>query len=432
MSQKTKRALIIAYYWPPSGGGGVQRWLKMVRYLPDFGITPVVVCPDNPDYPILDPTLSSDIPEGLETIRIPILEPYRVIRSLTGRKNKSIAAGFVSEGKKGNLIKILGWARGNFLIPDARKFWVRPSIKRLKRYLDQNPVDVIITTGPPHSVHLIGLGLRQMTGTPWVADMRDFWADMDHADLFRMSKRAIAAHLAMERKVISAADRVVCASPGMALHYSNVSKSTPQVVTNGYDERDFQNKPRKDNSAFIVGHYGTLGADRFTPVLWEALEELILENPEFRKRLRIELVGPTDESTLMRVKSGELSGFLTYTPYVNHQAAIERMCQASLLLLVVNENASEKGRLTGKIFEYIASETPMLGIGLPDSDPGTMLAQSGRGRMFSRSDKEGIKNHLKEVFEGAAANTAKPSFAQSFTRRKLAEKYAEIIRSLVK
>jgi len=427
-----KRVLVVAYYWPPSGGGGVQRWLKMVRYLPDFGITPVVVCPANADYPILDPTLVSDVPSGLETIRIPIFEPYRLLRKLTGRKSKNISAGFVSEGKKGPLIGLLGRIRGNFIIPDARKFWVRPAVCRLKTYLTTNPVDVIITTGPPHSVHLIGLALRQSTGKPWIADMRDFWLDMDHSDLFAMGPRAKAAHAALEKKVISNADRVICTTEGMASHYSNQSREAAICITNGFDTADFINRPKRDYDHFVIGHYGTLGADRYTPSLWEALEELVAENSAFARKLRIEMIGPTDGSTLMRIQSGLPTDKLTYVPYVPHKEAVEHMCRAALLLLVVNDNSSENARLPGKIFEYIASESPILGIGVPDSDAGRLVEQSGRGHIYHRMDKAGIKSHILNCFLSADKFEADKQFTARFTRHVLAENYATIIRTISK
>lgn len=425
-----KRVLVVAYYWPPSGGGGVQRWLKMVRYLPQFGITPVVACPANADYPILDHTLLGDVPPKLETIHIPIFEPYRLLRKLTGRKSKSISAGFVSEGKKGTLIGLLGRIRGNFIIPDARKFWVRPAVRRLKAYLADHPVDVIITTGPPHSVHLIGLALRQATGTPWIADMRDFWLDMDHSDLFAMGPRAKAIHAALEKKVISGADRVICTTEGMAHHYSQFSREAAACITNGFDSADFTNRPARDSDTFIIGHYGTLGADRFTPALWEAVEELASENAEFARKLRIEMIGPTDGTTLMRIQSGPLAIRLLHVPYVPHMQAVELMCRAGLLLLAVNDNSSENARLPGKIFEYIASESPILGIGMPDSDAGRLLEQSGRGHMYHRTDKAGIKSHILHCFLNADGFEADKGFTDRFTRQMLAGNYATIIRTL--
>src|SRR5690606_21078826 len=353
------------YYWPPSGGGGVQRWLKMSRFLPEFGIEPVICRPENADYPLLDETFENEVNPNLEVISVPIFEPFRAVRNLLGQKQKKgISAGFISEGRKSRLVQIMGYARGNYIIPDARKFWVRPVVKRLEEYLKQNPVSAIITTGPPHSVHFIGERLKQKTGVHWIADFRDYWSDMDHAVLFQLGDRAKRKHANLEKEVAHGADQMVVVTPTMAEFYSKLSGKKVEVVTNGFDDADFELPVEESKSQFVVGHYGTLGADRFSPVLWDVLEELMDGNPDFAQHLKIELVGPTDGKTLHYIRNSKLSEKLEYIQYTEHADAVQRMRSAGMLLLMVNNNSSAKGRLPGKIFEYLATQKPILGIGL--------------------------------------------------------------------
>jgi len=427
-----ERVLVITYYWPPSGGGGVQRWLKMVQFLPEFGIEPVVCHPANPDYPLIDETFLKEIPGELETVPVPIFEPFRAVRNLLGKKKKrGISAGFIADGKPGKMVKILGYIRGNFFIPDARKFWVKPAVKQLESYLKSHPVKAIITTGPPHSVHFIGEQLRRKTGIPWIADFRDYWSDMDHADLFQLSARAKASHARMEERVARNADLMVAVTPTMADFYSKLLGREVALVTNGFDEADFELPVEMRNDHFVIGHYGTLGADRFTPVLWDTLLALCKENPDFDKKLRIELVGPTDATTINYIKSGPLADKLDFVPYAVHAEALQRMRSATVLLLQLNQNTSEAGRLPGKIFEYLATGRPILGIGMPDSDAGRMLTESGCGKMFERGDEAGMKSFLKAAFERKQTERPDETLISQFTRRSLAGKYAALIRELV-
>lgn len=425
------RVLIITYYWPPSGGGGVQRWLKMTRFLPEFGVEPVVCHPENPDYPLVDETFLAEVPKELETVKVPIFEPFRAVRKLLGKKSKpGISAGFISEGKPAKMVKLLGYIRGNFVIPDARKFWVKPAVKHLEAYLREYPVQAIITTGPPQSVHFIGEQLQRKTGIPWIADFRDFWSDMDHADLFQLGNRALRTHARMEKRVVQNASRVVAVTPTMAEFYSKMRGASVDLITNGYDASDFEQPVAPRTDQFFLGHYGTLGADRFTPLLWDMLAGLCQENAEFNRRLRIELIGPTDASTLNCIRQGPLSDKLDYVHYTTHEDAVQHMRSVGVLLLQLNQNTSESGRLPGKIFEYMASGRPILGTGLPDSDAGRLLRESGCGQMFEREDDAGMKEFILDAFGQKLPFSPDTTYVEQFTRRALAGKYTELLQEV--
>lgn len=425
------RALIITYYWPPSGGGGVQRWLKMTRFLREYGIEPVVCVPDDPDYPVLDESLLAEIPEGVEIIRVPVFEPFRAVRTLLGKRNKKeLSVGFIEGEKTGWLTRVLGYIRGNYIIPDARKFWVKPLVKILAQYLQNHPADVLISTGPPHSVHLAGAALKRNTGIRWVADFRDFWKDMDHIEHFQMGERALKKHASLELKVLREADRVVAVTPTMAERYSALAGREVDLITNGFDERDFEQAARPKDDEIVIGHFGTLGADRFTPAFWDALAALLDEHATLRDKLRIALYGPTDASTLQYIRQSSLSAHLDYRQYVSHAEAVEAMRTSRLLLLVLNDNNSELGRLPGKIFEYLASAVPVLGLGSVQSDASLLLQETGCGQMLERQDDAGIRSYLETVLLGESSHQPKREVIGQYTRRALAEKYADLLKGV--
>ena len=232
-----KRVLIISYYWPPSGGAGVQRWLKFSKYLRDFGWEPVIYTPENPEYPEIDESLFKDIPIGTEVIKRPIWEPYNAYRRFTGqKKEEKIQAGFLSVKKKNHILEIISvWIRGNLFIPDARVFWIKPSIRFLLKHLATHPVDAIVSTGPPHSMHLIGLGIRKKLNIPWLADFRDPWTTIDFYHQLHLTRQADKKHHRLEKAVLSGADHVTIISWNCALDLNGILPRKYDVITNGFD-----------------------------------------------------------------------------------------------------------------------------------------------------------------------------------------------------
>ncbi|MEO0900708.1 MAG: glycosyl transferase family 1, partial [Bacteroidota bacterium] len=194
-----QKVLVIVYYWPPAGGPGVQRWLKFVKYLPHFEIEPIVYIPENPSYPIVDTNLVKEIPEDVQILKQPIREPYAFASLLSKKKTKSISSGMIPEKKASPLAKFLLWVRGNFFIPDARKLWVKPSIRFLSKVIEENNIETIISTGPPHSLHLIGLGLKQQHNVQWIADFRDPWTSIGYHKKLNLTQSSQKKHKYLEK-----------------------------------------------------------------------------------------------------------------------------------------------------------------------------------------------------------------------------------------
>lgn len=430
-----KKVLIIVYYWPPAGGGGVQRWVKFVKYLRDFGWEPIVYAPENPDYPLLDPSLAKEVPPDVEVVRHPIWEPYRIYQYLMGKKGQQTHAGFISQGGKPSLkSRIIHFIRGNFFIPDARTFWVKPSVRFLSQYLKEHPVDALITTGPPHSMHLIGLGLRRKTGIPWLADFRDPWVNMDNLDEFQFTRWVFNQHQRLERQVLSEADRVATVAPFMATEYEKIRHKQVDVLTNGFDEEDIVVDKELAHPRFVIGHYGTFGKDRNPHVLWKALQGLVEELPSMKTVLTIEVVGPTDGAVFADIEAHGLKEWVSYTDYLPHAEAIERMKAASVLLLLLNQNTNMESRLTGKIYEYMAVQKPILGLGTTTSDPSKVLTQTGTGEMIDYQDEAGIKRYLLQAFQRfrRGEHWVKPEGIQVYTRRAITRQLAGVLDAMCK
>ena len=297
MSSK-KKVLIITYYWPPAGGPGVQRWLKFSKYLRDYDIEPVIYTIDNPTYPILDSSSENDIPQGIEVLKQPIFELNSIL-SFFGVHNKKESAGFLNP-KPTLFGKMIQYIRANFFIPDARKFWIQPSVKFLSNYLKNHKIDAIISTGPPHSVHLIGLKLKKQLGIRWISDFRDPWTEIDYFKQLPLTKKATNKHHQLEQEVLVNSDMTIVVGETMKQRYLKYTSSI-EVITNGFDT--IQNSlPQKLDSNFSITHVGSMNSDRNPQILWDVLKEICDSNSDFKKDLRIKFIGKIDDSVLQDVK----------------------------------------------------------------------------------------------------------------------------------
>lgn len=401
MDRKQRRkVLLLTYYWPPSGGAGVQRWLKMTKYFHEFGWDPIVYCPSNPEAPIEDKTLLSDIHPDLEVIQQPVWEPYTIYKRFLGeKKTKKVNASFLRENKKPKFRENLAvWVRGNFFIPDARKFWVGPSVRFLSNYLEQNKVDAIVSTGPPHSLHLIGQQLHQSAGLPWVADFRDPWTNIDYYKHLKLSGWADRKHHKLERSILETASAVVTVGSTWAKELEELGAPKVNVVMNGFDTSDNTTTPKQEFSRFQILHLGAINGDRNHLAFWAALSELKKEIPSFQSDLELKLIGKNDYQVLEAIEKYDLHTSLTVEAYIPHSEVFENLREAYLLYLPVSLH-NAKGMLTGKVYEYLCSRRPIVAVGEQDSDLSELLNESKGGRLFQFDDKQAIKEHLLKQYE---------------------------------
>ena len=426
-----KKVLILTYYWPPSGGGGVHRNLKYAKYFREFGWEPVIYTAEDADYPSIDESLFKDVPEGIEVVKRKIWEPYNVYRKFVGiKKDKKIYSGFISENKKmGFTQRVSIWIRGNFFIPDARKFWIKPSIRHLKKYLKQNPVDAIISSGPPHSMHLIGLGIKKSMNIPWVADFRDPWTNIDFYDQLQLSRRADRKHRKLEQSVLKSADQVVTVSWHWADDFKELGAPGIQVITNGFDEDDFKVDASPDPNEFSIAHIGSLNKDRNPPVLWEALKELCEEVDGFREKLVIRLVGNTDISVRGELDRLGIMDRADFKDYMPHKEVLKMQKESQVLLLLMNDTPNVLGVVPGKLFEYMASGRPLLAIGPKNGDSARIITESKAGKVCGFKEKEAMKDAIRGMF--AAYQAGKLSVDSEditkYSRRSVTGNMAEVL-----
>ncbi|HEX5003432.1 MAG TPA: glycosyltransferase [Bacteroidia bacterium] len=431
-----KKVLIITYYWPPGGGAGVQRWLKFTKYLPAFGWSPVIYTPLNGEMPVNDPSLEADVPAGIEIIRRPIWEPYSLYKKFIGAGSEDkINTGFLSEKEKPGIAeKISVWLRGNLFIPDARCFWIKPSVKYLLSYLQKHPVDAIVSTGPPHSMHLIALQIARKTGIPWLADFRDPWTNIDYYKDLMLTGSSDRKHHRLEKSVVTGANSVVVIGKTMQQEFEKISGRKVEVITNGYDTDDIPDLNTPRPAKFTLSHIGTLVKTRNPEALWNALAALVKQNPEFAAALEVNLTGKVDISVRNAVKAAGLESYTVYTEYVHHNRIAAAQQRAVILLLVLNNTPNARGILTGKLFEYIAARRQILCIGPTDGDAAGLLNETGSGHCFNFTDEKGISAYLNECFfNWKAGKSTSPSGAiEQYSRKELTGKLAAVLESIAK
>ena len=397
-----KRVLIITYYWPPTGGSGVQRWVKFAKYLPSEGWQPVIYTPANPEMNSVDESLLKDIPAEAEIVKRRILEPYGIYRALMGKGGgtdvKKLADNPINGQKKSLKSRISLFIRANLFIPDPRVSWVGPSVRFLKKYLREHPVDAIVTTGPPQSMHLIGMKLSKATGLPWLADFRDPWTRIYWFKHLGLSPRAEKKHHKLEKAVFDSATRMISVSPFVRREMQEMTSTKVELITNGFDEDDYARSVEKDGF-FNVTHTGLLTADGNPEALWAALGDKCKADPEFAKALRIRLAGKTDGAVLESIKACGLAANLHDAGYQPHDVAVQEQLGASVLILPIRREPESRSILPGKLFEYLAARKPVLGIDDPTGATAEVLRETGAGVVADWDDKEGAAAFLDGCWE---------------------------------
>jgi len=430
-----KKVLIITYYWPPSGGAGVQRVLKLVKYLRQNNWEPVIYTADEAEYPILDTSLAKDIPEGVTVIRKKLWEPYSFYKKFIGqKKDQKVYSGFLSENKKSSFAqKVSVWIRGNFFIPDARCFWIKPSVRFLSEYLKQNPVDAIISSGPPHTTHLIARGVKRKTNLPWIADFRDPWTQIDFYEQLMLTSVADAKHKRLERSVLKEADKVITVSWNWAKDLEAIGKRKVEIITNGFDEDDFSaTDSTQPDSKFSMSHIGSLNGDRNAANFWRALKELCSDDAQFKNDLVIRLIGKNDFAVYQSIEQNGLQAQLEKIEYIPHNETGKYQQRSSVLLLFLNNTPNVLGIIPGKLFEYLAARRPILVIGNSNGDSARIVTETNAGAICDFDQKEKMKATIKDFYTRWKKNelTVSAAAIEKYSRKTIAQKFAVLLNEL--
>ena len=417
------RVLIVTYYWPPSGGSGVQRWLKFVKYLPSFGITPYVFTPENPSFSLKDDTLLQDVPPVAEVIHFPIWEPFGCVNKVQGGASKPDST----------FKKIIGWLRGNLIYPDPRIFWVKPSVQFLPQFLKANDINTIITTGPPHSIHLIGQRLKKkIPQLKWMADFRDPWSEWGVLQSFNLTRWAKRIHKKMERNVLTIADRIVTITPFYVKQLEKLSGRNIDLITNGFDESDFETFQIHKTVKFTLRHVGLVNPTCDPRQFLKAAVEVVNEN-SLESKLEIVFTGQVNDDLKNFVKSDQtLSNITLFESSVPHDELIQLYGKSSALLLVLTGYKDGEGFLPGKLFEYIATGLPIIAVGPLPSDADVLLRELEVGEMIASDDIDKIKKQIFNLYSNWNAGIERSTLPNpnKYSRKQLTFRLAEILKSI--
>ncbi|UZO79632.1 glycosyl transferase family 1 [Aquimarina sp. ERC-38] len=425
------KVLIITYYWPPAGGPGVQRWLKFVKYLPQYNIEPVVYIPENPEYALLDKTLTSEVPKGVTILEKAIWEPYKYASLFSNKETKTISKGIIEKkAKQSSIQQLLLFIRGNFFIPDARKFWIKPSVKYLKQVLTDQEINTIITTGPPHSVHLIGNQLKKQLGIRWIADFRDPWTSIGYHSKLKLLPFAQKKHKRLEKEVLNSADHIITTSFTTTQDFQELTQKPVTTITNGFDAEKVEGEVFLDKK-FTISHIGSLLADRNPTNLWKVLSTLVKSHKDFASFFELKLAGAVSEEVLSSIEEAGLKEYTTNLGYVSHTKAVQLQQSSQLLLLIEIDHKDCKGIIAGKLFEYLKAKRPILALGPVNSDVEKIIKETESGYYFTYNTTETLQNQLLTYYkhyknkelQSASKNILK------YHRKNLTGSLAEVIKS---
>ncbi|HEA19442.1 MAG TPA: glycosyl transferase family 1 [Pricia antarctica] len=422
-----KKVLIITYYWPPAGGPGVQRWLKFVKYLRDFQVEPVVYIPENPHYPIEDASLEKDIPKDLIIYKQPLFEPYGLAKVFSRKKTKRISSGIIQSKNQSALEKAMLWVRGNFFIPDARKYWVKPSVKFLLEVLEKEGIDTVITTGPPHSVHLIGQHLKIEKDIRWLADFRDPWTSIGYHKKLRLTASSLKKHKVLEHSVLNGADHIIVTSPATAREFKDITSQPITIITNGHDS-DYGGDAHLDKD-FTISHIGSLLTGRNPINLWKVLSQIASENSVFRADLQLEFMGLVSKDVMDSLYRFELGPYIKLRGYGSHAEAQRRQQRSQILLLVEIDSEETKGIIPGKLFEYMAAERPILALGPKNWEAGKIIEETQSGSLFDYDTHDELKKTILKWYKAFKKDSlsSKAKDIEKYSRKSLTEQLAKLM-----
>ena len=395
-----KKVLIISYYWPPSGGPGVQRWVKFAKYLSRLNVETLVLTVNSKyaTYPQIDESLVKDIPENVKVFYSKSFDLYSLYKKVSSNKEVPYG-GFANTRKVDFKEKILRFIRGNFFLPDPRKGWNKYAIKKAKEIIKEYNVDTIVTTSPPHSTQLIGLKLKKQLGIKWIADFRDPWTDIFYLELLYPTRLATLINKKLEKKVLRKADNIVTVSDDLKRLFCEKLKNNEDKITvipNGYDIDDFSKiKLQQHKDLFYISYIGTISNDYTIDGLIDGINQL---KKAIKDQLRLRFVGKLSDQIYNKMILAGLEDKIENVGYVEHTKAIEYMLSTNVLLLIIPNLKNNEGILTGKLFEYIASTRPILFIGPEDGDAANIIKDTNSGVICSYTNAKQIAQNIESLY----------------------------------
>ncbi len=438
-----KKVLVITYYWPPSGGSGVQRWLFFSKYLSEFGIEPhiLTVNPQLASYKFLDNSLEVH-GKNINVYHTETSEPFDFYSKIIGKpKAEAVPQGFSGESNPGLIKKIARFVRGNFFIPDARKGWVPFAFEKAAELITSNKIDTIITTGPPHSTHLTGLRLKRKFNVKWIADFRDPWTDVYYNNMLYRTSIAKNIDVRLENEVLQNADLILTIGPGMVkilkekLNKNGAASSGDKFhyILNGFDPDAFENiEVKKDSSRFTICHLGVLSNNQPINGFTEAMAKIAKEEPGLLESIRLKLIGKVSPNLIDDLRKQVPQLEIQNIDYLPHQNAMAEIVNSDLLFNSLAETKDAHYLISGKLMEYLATGNPILCLGDPSGDAASLLSVSDDAVVYDRNDVGKIYTFILMILRKwkESKSTSVKRDISLYSRRNTAKQLAQLINKL--
>ena len=428
-----KKVLIISYYRPPAGGPGVQRVLKFAKYLPRFGWQPIVLTVEGGEYPAFDLSMEKEIPQSCKVYRVRAFEPGRLYRQFVGlKKGDKIPVAVLTEKKPGWKKRFANWVRLNLFLPDAKILWKYRAVQEGKRIIAREKPNVLFSSSPPPTVHLIAKALARHAGLKWVADFRDPWTNIYHYSELNKSQLAKKMDQHLEYSVLKNATKITFVNQGF-FNYSE--QSNMHLLPNGFDPEDVDDHSENDsNDKFTIRYVGSLKPRQYVDSFFTVLKNLSLEKKFFRT-IRLEFIGNVYPEVRQAIADKNISLEINFLGYLEHDKALKYVMHADLLLLVIGPSAIADKLFSGKIFEYIMARKPILAYGPIHGAASVLLSSTHTGKMYDYKDYEGPENYIVEHYNRWQSKDAYSDYDQKeiakYDRKILTQKLVQIFEEII-
>ncbi|MCX7736398.1 MAG: glycosyltransferase family 4 protein [Candidatus Kapabacteria bacterium] len=435
-----KNILVIAYYFPPSGGPGGQRVLKTVKYLPDFGWQPYVLTVSNGQFPAIDESLLDEIPKSVVVERTRIFEPYDIYRKITGMKpGTAIDVNVIK--KEGQSLsfkqKLAEFVRATFFIPDARIGWIFSAVKAGREMIKKYNIHAIYSSSPPYTCSMIARKLKRISNLPWVAGFRDPWTGFISTPKRWLIPAMIDKHF--EKSVFQTADFVECAWEGIIKDalgkYPDLNPQKFIHIPNGFDSNDFPKIEIKPNEKFTITYTGSMYGRRNPDSFFQAIEKLIADRKINPDDLKLVFVGRFGDEIHDMFNKVSFKNSIQVFGYVPHKESVEFILRSDVLLLVVDESKESEEIVPGKVYEYIGTRKPVLAIAPNNSAIAKLIKETNSGLIAHQSEIDKIAANFLSFYEAWKNNkkliNPNENEINKYERRESARQLAGLLDSII-
>ena len=379
------KILIITYYWPPSGGSGVQRWLNFSNNLVDMGYDVTVLTAEFPNYPLIDQSLNNYINPLIKILKVPVFEPAKFFKSKKNNSDNIEGNGMI------NYLKL--FIRANLFFPDSRMFWINDVVNIASSFINNNNINYVITTSPPFSLNIIGYKLKLRNNIKWISDYRDPWSDFFQFKNMPMFKYVKKKHIKWEEKCLMLADSVIVTSPSLKNIYSKINDNT-YLITNGF--KDIEETIESEN--FEIIYSGVMKSLQNPKLLWKVLYEISKSNLSFKKDFKLNLIGSFDKSIHQNKYLKKLKEKVVFINYMSKDVLDKKLSLGKVFVLCDVNQKGGGNLIPGKFYHYLSYKIPIIAFSSLNSDTYNIINETKSGNVFDFSNEIDLKNHILELY----------------------------------